>query len=131
MSEPAICQNYASRRNNYREIKLSINWFLGDGLNHFWISGTKLPDVNEWIWFTTGRHITYFNWNSGEPNNAKKDEYCIEMRVVKRKVKWNDIDCWQDFNFICEFTWTKDCIKLLKDIQHRSNISNIIDVGWG
>ncbi|XP_077988271.1 lactadherin-like [Glandiceps talaboti] len=45
--------------------------------------------------------MTTRNWNSGEPDNARNSQHCVELstNVVG---KWNDVECSQIIGFICE-----------------------------
>ena len=48
-------------------------------------------------------HVTYLNWNRGEPNNggpSNVTEECVMQS--KRSGKWNDFPCDTKFNFICK-----------------------------
>ncbi|XP_059224992.1 lectin subunit alpha-like [Stomoxys calcitrans] len=62
---------------------------------HFWVSGTDLADEGNFIWLSTGRPITFANWNAGEPNNYRyengEEENCMELWNRDGKgLKWND-----------------------------------------
>ena len=48
---------------------LLISDQLGMGHEHFWTSGTDQAEEGKFFWLSTGRPITYTNWNAGEPNN--------------------------------------------------------------
>ncbi len=39
------------------------------GHEHFWTSGTDQAEEGKFFWMSTGRPVTYSNWNAGEPNN--------------------------------------------------------------
>ena len=41
----------------------------GMGHEHFWTSGTDQGEEGKFFWMSTGRPITFENWNAGEPNN--------------------------------------------------------------
>ncbi|XP_050511758.1 snaclec alboaggregin-D subunit beta-like [Diabrotica virgifera virgifera] len=77
---------------------------LGD---EFWTSGTKIPDSRNWIWFTTGRKISYYNWLKGQPE-SNKNYQCIEAQVTNNQLKWSNKDCWEKYYFICESTKSSD-----------------------
>ncbi|KAK2817799.1 hypothetical protein Q7C36_021732 [Tachysurus vachellii] len=43
--------------------------------------------------------VTYTNWNSGEPNNAQGNEYCVTCN--KDNTLWNDNKCKTLYPFVC------------------------------
>ena len=43
--------------------------FPGMGHEHFWTSGTDQAEEGKFFWMSTGKPVTYENWNAGEPNN--------------------------------------------------------------
>ena len=57
-----------------------------------------------WIWSATGKTAEYTNWMTGEPNNLRGKEFCVEMDLSS-KGQWNDIKCdgmkWVK-NTLCE-----------------------------
>ncbi|XP_075160772.1 brevican core protein triforce isoform X2 [Haematobia irritans] len=74
---------------------------------HFWVSGTDLADEGNFFWLSTGRPITFTNWNAGEPNNYRYDngeeENCLELWNRDGKgLKWNDSPCSFETYFVCE-----------------------------
>merc|ERR1711902_467583 len=42
---------------------------FGMGNEHFWSSGTDQGEEGKFVWMSTGKPLTYENWNAGEPNN--------------------------------------------------------------
>ncbi|CAG9832699.1 unnamed protein product [Diabrotica balteata] len=84
--------------NNFLEEKLLEADSSGE---EFWTSGTKIPDSRKWIWFTTGRKISYFNWLKGQPDSNKNSQ-CIEAQVTNDQLQWSSKDCWKEYYFICE-----------------------------
>ncbi|CAH0547589.1 unnamed protein product [Brassicogethes aeneus] len=79
----------------------------GLGNEHFWTSGTDLADEGHFFWMSTGRPITFTNWNAGEPNNFEfengEQENCIELWNRDGKgLKWNDSPCSFETYFVCE-----------------------------
>ncbi|CAH1113041.1 unnamed protein product [Psylliodes chrysocephalus] len=95
----------------------------------FWTSGTRIPDNVKWIWFTTGKSLTYLSWDEGQPNNAAKDDECVMMQIKNKQLKWYNRGCWEDYNFMCEVTW-KDC-RTTSTSDNRKNIRSQIDVRYG
>lgn len=50
--------------------------------------------------YLNGEAIVYSNWQSGEPNNDKGKENCVEVYVSG---KWNDKSCGEKRLLLCEF----------------------------
>jgi len=80
---------------------------IGMGDEHFWTSGTDQAKEGSFFWMSTGKPITYENWNSGEPNNFLYEngekEHCLELWNRDGKgLKWNDTPCSFQTFFICE-----------------------------
>lgn len=79
----------------------------GFGHEHFWTSGTDLAEEGKYFWMSTGRPITFTNWNAGEPNNFEyengEQENCLELWNRDGKgLKWNDSPCSFETYFVCE-----------------------------
>ncbi|CAH1130036.1 unnamed protein product [Ceutorhynchus assimilis] len=80
---------------------------FGFGNEHFWTSGTDLAEEGNFFWMSTGRPITFTNWNAGEPNNFEyengEQENCLELWNRDGKgLKWNDSPCSFETYFMCE-----------------------------
>uniref|UniRef100_A0A0A9ZAV6 C-type lectin domain family 4 member F n=1 Tax=Lygus hesperus TaxID=30085 RepID=A0A0A9ZAV6_LYGHE len=74
---------------------------------HFWVSGTDLAEEGQYFWMSTGRPITFTNFNAGEPNNFRyengEEENCLELWDRDGKgLKWNDSACSFETYFVCE-----------------------------
>uniref|UniRef100_A0A8C0J1A9 C-type lectin domain-containing protein n=1 Tax=Chelonoidis abingdonii TaxID=106734 RepID=A0A8C0J1A9_CHEAB len=50
--------------------------------------------------YLNGENIVYSNWQTGEPNNDKGIEDCVE---VHSSGKWNDKSCGEKRLIVCEF----------------------------
>ncbi|XP_054740030.1 perlucin-like [Anastrepha obliqua] len=89
--------------NSKAENDALLSYLTQTGLNandeYFWTAGSRLADNNRWVWFNTGRPISYFNWHVGEPNNAAGQENCISLSSDGR---WHDWGCTGELYFICE-----------------------------
>jgi hypothetical protein len=80
---------------------------VGMGQDHFWTSGTDQGEEGKFFWMSTGRPITYSNFNAGEPNNFEYEdgemEHCLEIWDRDGKgLGWNDTPCSFQTYFICE-----------------------------
>merc|ERR1711872_1114367 len=95
--------NSEEEQNNLEEHIQSI----GMGEEHFWTSGTDQAEEGSFFWMSTGKPITYENWNSGEPNNFQyengEEEHCLELWNRDGKgLRWNDTPCSFETFFVCE-----------------------------
>ena len=70
-----------------------------DGSGTAWIGATDEASEGEWIW-CTGEIFSYSNWNSGEPNNDKEEDYA---GIYVDGFKWNDWNGTTVLNYICEW----------------------------
>ncbi|XP_063236400.1 brevican core protein-like [Bacillus rossius redtenbacheri] len=80
---------------------------FGLGHEHFWTSGTDQAEEGSFFWMSTGRPLTFTNWNTGEPNNFVyengEEEHCLELWNRDGKgLKWNDTPCSFETFFVCE-----------------------------
>lgn len=49
-----------------------ITFVLGFGNEHFWTAGTDQGEEGSFFWMSTGRPVTFTNWNAGEPVRKKR-----------------------------------------------------------
>jgi len=80
---------------------------FGMGHEHFWTSGTDQAEEGKFFWMSTGKPVTYENWNAGEPNNFQyengEQEHCLELWNRDGKgLRWNDTPCSFETFFVCE-----------------------------
>jgi len=80
---------------------------FGMGNEHFWSSGTDQGEEGKFVWMSTGKPLTYENWNAGEPNNFRYEggetENCLELWNRDGKgLRWNDTPCSFESYFLCE-----------------------------
>ena len=72
-------------------------------LSTFWIGATDKEKEGEWCWVDgTTLSSTYSNWNSGEPNNSKDEDYCQYYISGSTKGKWNDLNGTQAYPFVVQ-----------------------------
>ncbi|XP_066548802.1 E-selectin [Amia ocellicauda] len=75
---------------------------------YYWIGIRKQNEV--WTWVGTNKTLTKEaeNWATGEPNNGKSAEDCVEMYIKRSKDagKWNDEPCLRKKYPLC---YTASC----------------------
>ena len=81
--------------------------YQGFGHEHFWTAGTDQGEEGAFFWLSTGRPVTYTNWNAGEPVSKKKkynwsvlatEHYLRSVTtavvvVGRSRLIWNDVMC--------------------------------------
>ncbi|XP_050514169.1 macrophage mannose receptor 1-like [Diabrotica virgifera virgifera] len=79
---------------------------------NFWTGGTNLINGIDWIWFPSGRKVTFTNWMKGQPDNII--ERCIQLVVNKDMeqlsetiwwnggMEWSNLGCEVTLPFICQ-----------------------------
>lgn len=75
-----------------------------------WLGIGRDPRPNPYVWQYISEanptQVTQTFWAEGEPNNAKRNEYCVELIVggdyTSKVNRWNDEDCSQKRKFFCE-----------------------------
>ncbi|XP_072401350.1 perlucin-like [Diabrotica undecimpunctata] len=76
--------------------------FGGDDEYRFWSSGSTLAD-DKWVWMGTGLPIKYFQWMPKQPDNARDNEKCLEIRYNPHDgILWNDENQNKDLHVVCE-----------------------------
>ena len=97
---------------------VSENQFVKDclGGNFAWIGLTDAESENAWYWIT-GEPYQFSDWYPGEPNNASSIVECEESYVHYNSVAWNDINCCEQYGFVCE----------IEDPALILNINGVID----
>ena len=61
---------------------------------------------------SNGKEVSYTNWSKNQPDNARNNENCIELR--QRDGKWNDVRCTKTRRFVCERAkWTDELSRVL------------------
>jgi len=87
-----------------------INDFLVDQIKnnpllhgkYYWIGGAALEVKLKYRWID-GTPLTYTNWYPGEPNDAGKNEDCMELMSESYNYQWNDGVCTNlGKGFICQ-----------------------------
>ncbi|KAI5628223.1 C-type lectin domain family 4 member F-like isoform X2, partial [Silurus asotus] len=65
-----------------------------------WIGLSDRDKEGEWKW-VDGSLLTIKFWNQGEPNGKEK-ENCVEVYKTSNSIVWNDQQCSEKRNWICE-----------------------------
>ncbi|CAG2232218.1 unnamed protein product [Mytilus edulis] len=89
---------------------------IHDLTQDFWIGGTDEVIEGVWVWASTGKDLTYTNWEPGQPDNWK-NENCLSLVWWNIPGKWNDWYCSRNCHFICETE-----LQNLLEIQHKEII---------
>ncbi|XP_030062613.1 P-selectin [Microcaecilia unicolor] len=70
---------------------------------YYWIGIRKIKGI--WTWVGTNKSLTTAaeNWAKGEPNNAGKDQDCVEIYIKRShdSSKWNDERCNRKKTALC------------------------------
>uniref|UniRef100_A0A8C9SQY1 C-type lectin domain-containing protein n=1 Tax=Scleropages formosus TaxID=113540 RepID=A0A8C9SQY1_SCLFO len=73
--------------------------------SRFWIGLSDKEREGTWKW-VDGTIMPQYegNWESGEPNNYKRDEDCVETRIMNPEPnkRWNDLPCDFVLRWVCE-----------------------------
>uniref|UniRef100_A0A3Q3M1C0 C-type lectin domain-containing protein n=1 Tax=Mastacembelus armatus TaxID=205130 RepID=A0A3Q3M1C0_9TELE len=64
-----------------------------------WIGLSDIHKEGKWMW-SDGSAVTFTFWNTGEPNNNKRNEHCVQTNW-DINLKWNDIPCSLTYSFVC------------------------------
>jgi alpha-tubulin suppressor-like RCC1 family protein len=68
-------------------------------------TGGEVAGQNFWQGDSSGSAVSgrYSNWNTGEPNNNNPmNENCAGTAYGDPDIKWNDLDCGDVINYLCE-----------------------------
>ncbi|XP_044192370.1 lactose-binding lectin l-2-like [Thunnus albacares] len=64
-----------------------------------WIGLNDIPKEGRWMW-SDGSAVDFVFWNSGEPNNHRGNEDCVQTNG-DTDLKWNDVPCSLTFPYVC------------------------------
>ena len=69
----------------------------------FWLDATDLLSEGDWVWASDNEGVmtTFSHWAPGQPSNTNNAEHCLALDFATN-LMWNDEDCGQRNNFICE-----------------------------
>nr|XP_022301764.1 perlucin-like [Crassostrea virginica] len=72
--------------------------------NDYWIGGTDEFMEGHWLWIPTMQKLSFTDWSPGNPSDSGSNEDCMEIIVGHSAptTKWNDDNCSNKANFICE-----------------------------
>ncbi|XP_056133161.1 P-selectin [Lampris incognitus] len=88
-----------------------LNQLLPFRRTYYWIGIRKVNGV--WTWLGTNRSLSTEaeNWATGEPNNIRNGQDCVEIYIKREKdtAKWNDENCKKRKSTVC---YTASCSEL-------------------
>ncbi|KAB5523258.1 hypothetical protein PHYPO_G00150430 [Pangasianodon hypophthalmus] len=89
--------------NNMEEMKKLNHTLKTETAERAWI-GLQREGTGEWQWSLADQTFyrdgdTYRNWRSTEPNNCKKNEFCVQL--IMNYGSWNDEQCNEKRPFVC------------------------------
>jgi hypothetical protein len=70
-----------------------------------WMGANDIRSEGQFKWVSNGQGLVFTDWYRLEPNNADKNEDCVQMRKTlggKTEYKWNDLACADSNHYICE-----------------------------
>ncbi|KAK7483730.1 hypothetical protein BaRGS_00025051 [Batillaria attramentaria] len=83
-----------SEENNFLKGLLREN-----NLHSAWIGLEDFVAEGEFVWSSSGQLAEYKNWESGEPNDFRREQDC---GTLLSSGQWHDNNCEIKFPFICE-----------------------------
>ncbi|XP_017542522.1 macrophage mannose receptor 1-like [Pygocentrus nattereri] len=86
-----------------------LNATLNEKARSFVWIGLDRGDTGKWLWSLADESFykgedTYRNWNSGEPNNLGRNQYCVAMNKEPGTINngtWTDEECDKQYTFVC------------------------------
>ncbi|CAG9840998.1 unnamed protein product [Diabrotica balteata] len=110
-----------------------IHAFLDKNLNNkydywFWTSGTTLAH-NKWAWLSTGRPVTYTNWEGTQPDNCNGTEHVLQLKYGKtygRKLVWNDLNQHELLHVLCEARVSKSEADLVHQVCNSADSLTVL-----
>ena len=77
-----------------------VSLFIELATIELWLGGVE--GGNDWKWGGSWRSFTYTAWIPNEPNGM--NEKCLQYYCLSDyHTGWNDQDCPDEHNFICEY----------------------------
>jgi hypothetical protein len=58
-----------------------------------WLGGTDVTEEGKYVWESSKQVLTFFDWSSGEPNDANAIGFEDCMQLSFSDWKWNDVFC--------------------------------------
>ena len=89
--------------NDSMEMELLANYTLSNDVGtRFWIDGNDLANEGTFLSTKTGSHLSFVQWEKGEPNNVHNAENCVQLVFKGENGTMNDNWCMAKYYSICE-----------------------------
>lgn len=83
------------------------NWvYAKTGDHDTWYGFNDKAKEGTWTW-ESGEPVTYKNWDSGEPNDARGEDCMLSWTG---KQQWNDLGCENKMPYVCEYPLEDDSL---------------------
>ncbi|XP_030370808.1 C-type lectin 37Db-like [Scaptodrosophila lebanonensis] len=86
------------------EMDALSDYLISKGYNEdwLWVAGNDLGNNREFKSIATGKHLPFFRWSNGQPDNAGGNEHCMHLWLRDDVFRMNDWQCHQKAHAICE-----------------------------
>nr|XP_029734465.1 perlucin-like [Aedes albopictus] len=93
-------------------------------LSNVWIGASDNLQEGSFVWHETGEPVQYTSWAPGQPDNKWSNEDCVEIAYrwyTRWSWAWNDRQCTNEQNFICESHAERSNIRMPQEQQHQQD----------
>jgi hypothetical protein len=105
------------------------DWIVSKNLqqNYPWLGASDSAKEGQWVWIT-GETWNYTNWNDGEPNGARSENYLVIWN--ESTGQWNDLDKSNPLSYLCEWDKPlKNYTNMITTDTNNDNASEFVLIG--